>query len=417
MAVEVIMPALGMTQETGILVEWLKSEGDAVERGEPLMLVETDKSAVEIESPGSGTLRNVIAKTGDEFPVGTPIAVLVKDGEAVPEIAASTAPAGMPEPEATRPTVTTPATPLAKSIADKEGLDLKMVARTGDKVRKSDVLAHLELASAPDVILASPKAKRLADEASIPLSSLTGSGPDGAIIAADVMVPGHSLVQRHHETSRLWQVMAKRLTESWQNVPHFYLTYEAKADGLNNWYRSLKKSSEKVTVTDLLTRIVAHALELHPQVNGSWRNQAIVFNEQINVGLAVAIDDGLVVPVIHNANQRSIDELTDSRRDLIGKARSGSLRPDDFANGTFTISNLGMLGVSEFSAIVNPPQAAILAVGQAQDRAVVENGQLVVRNQMSLTLSCDHRVVDGAIGARFMQALVSLIESPALLIK
>lgn len=359
----------------------------------------------------------MIASEGDEFPVGALIAWLVADGETAPKIEAAVE---VKEPETFLESVQSEspaATPLAKVIAANEGVDLESVASGHDKIRKEDVLYHLNSPPASSVVLASPKAKRLGKEASVELANLTGSGPGGAIVAADVVAARRLRQSAPHETSRMWQVMAKRLTESWQTVPHFYLTYDANAEGLNTWYRSLKSRSDKLTVTDLITKVVAQALSMHPQVNASWRNQAVSANDSINVGLAVAVEDGLVVPVIQAADEKSIGELTDLRRSLIDKAHSGDLRPDDFANGTFTISNLGMLGVREFSAIVNPPQAAILAVGRSEDRAVVEDGRLVVRNQMTLTLSCDHRVVDGAIGARFMQTLVSLIESPAQLIR
>lgn len=417
MAVEVIMPALGMTQETGTLIEWLKSEGDAVKKGEPLMVVETDKTAVEIESPGEGILRNVNAKPGDEFPVGSQIAVLVADGEAVPEAASAQTPGPQTqkaEIHVEQPTSAPAATPLARSIAESENIDLHKVASSGAKISKADVLGYQNQADEHSLILASPKARRLAKQASVSLESIVGTGPQGVIVASDVP-PANAT--RSPQTGRVWQIMAKRLTESWQTVPHFYLTYDARLAGLNDWYRSLKnKPDSKVTITDLLTKIIGHALILHPQINASWRNGAIEFNDKVNIGLAVAVDAGLVVPVIHRANKQSVLDITNRRRQLVAQAREGTLTPDDVANGTFTISNLGMFGVREFSAIVNPPQAAILAVGMAEDRVVPANGQVVVQNQMTLTLSCDHRVIDGVTGARFMQTLISLLESPAQLI-
>jgi len=212
--------------------------------------------------------------------------------------------------------------------------------------------------------------------------------------------------------------MAKRLTESWQTVPHFYLTYEANVSALNDWYSNVRHQADpKITKTDLLLKLTSHALALHPQINAKWENGAIVFNEYVHVGVAVAIDGGLQVPVVHNTGRLTLRELAQCRSQLVERARNGSLSIEDVSHGTFTISNLGMYGVSEFCAIVNPPQAAILAIGAAEDKVVSVNGQFVSQSRMRMTLSCDHRVIDGATGALFMKSLVSLIESPMQIIE
>lgn len=425
MAIEVIMPALGMAQETGTLLEWLKSEGDGVEKGEPIMLIETDKTSVEIEASGSGYLANIEAQPGDEVPVGTRIALIVAEGEQIPDREPAEKTTDTPQSQQVV-TKTSPATPLARSVADAENIDIQAVTPTGSRIRKDDVVAHLHAAShsqESQVILASPKAKRLARELSLTLANIVGSGPDGAITADDVLsasgADAHPApLPVNPSTSRVWQVMAKRLTESWQTVPHFYLTYEASESALNDWYSSVRQQDgPKITKTDLLVKLTSHALALHPQINARWENGAIIFNDHVHIGLAVAIDAGLQVPVIHDTGKLTLRELAVRRGQLVERARSGSLSAEDVSSGTFTISNLGMFGVSEFCAIVNPPQAAILAIGAAEEKVVSVNGQFVSQRRMKMTLSCDHRVIDGATGARFMQSLVSLIESPMQIIE
>lgn len=424
MAIEVIMPALGMAQETGTLLEWLKSEGDEVEKGEPIMLVETDKTSVEIEANSTGYLANIEVQAGDEVPVGTRIALIVAEGEQVPNLKSSEKADTLQQPRVAADS--TPVTPLARSVADAEGVEIRAVKPSGSRVRKDDVLAHLHAASQPhesQVILASPKAKRLIAESSLQLESVVGTGPNGAIIADDVLLALGANEQPaslplNPSTSRVWQVMAKRLTESWQTVPHFYLTYEANVTAFNDWYSMVKQQTDlKITKTDLLLKLTSHALALHPQINARWENGAIIPNKNIHIGVAVAVDVGLQVPVIHNTGKLTLKELAVCRSQLVERARNGSLSIEDVSGGTFTVSNLGMYGVSEFCAIVNPPQAAILAIGAAEEKVVSLNGQFVSQSRMRMTLSCDHRVIDGATGALFMKSLVSLIESPMQIIE
>jgi pyruvate dehydrogenase E2 component (dihydrolipoamide acetyltransferase) len=385
-----------MAQETGTLLEWLKSEGDGVEKGEPIMLIETDKTTVEIEANGDGYLANIEAQPGDEVPVGTRIALIVAEGEEVPSYDPSEKVDTPPQQQVVGDTSLV--TPLAHSHEASQSTESQ-------------------------VILASPKAKRLAIESSLPLASIVGTGPNGAIIADDVLSAlggNEHLVSspKNPSTSRVWQVMAKRLTESWQTVPHFYLTYEANVSALNDWYSSVKHQADpKITITDLLVKLTSHALALHPQVNAKWENGAIVYNKSVHVGLAVAVDVGLQVPVVHNTDRLTLRELAVCRSQKVERARNGSLSTEDVSNGTFTISNLGMYGASEFCAIVNPPQAAILAVGAAEEKVVSLNGKFVSQRRMRMTLSCDHRVIDGATGALFMKSLVSLIETPMQIIE
>lgn len=450
MAKEIIMPALGMAQETGTLLTWHKRQGDTVNKGELLMTVATDKTDVEIEAPASGILQGVTLKEGEEAPVGQTIAWLLAPGEALPGAQANGATppattAAAPAPVATA--VPLPATPVAARMAAEHGVDLRLVKATGDRIQKEDVLAYLAeqekvappaaTAIANGKVLASPKARRLAEEQGLDLKTITGSGPDGAIIAADVLAAAQAKPVSQSPVSRLpiaqspvsqspisqspeaipmsrpWRIMAQRLQQSWTTVPHFYLERDVNATALGQWRKALQnRSSVKITYTDLMVKVVAAALRKHTRLNASWHNEQIIANSDINVGLAVAVEDGLLVPVVHGADRLGLADIAARRSDLVEKAGAGKLAPADLANGTFTISNLGMFGVERFNAIVNPPQAAILAVGAIVERVVPVNGQPAVQPMMTLTLSCDHRIVDGARAAQFLQTLVGYLEDP-----
>lgn len=453
MAKEIIMPALGMAQETGTLLTWHKREGDTVNKGELLMTVATDKTDVEIEAPANGILRGVILKEGEDAPVGQVIAWLLAAGEAIPGAkqngpAAPATPAAPAAQPTAAPTAPLPATPVAARMAAEHGIDLRLIKASGDRIQKEDVLAYLAEQDKPaqpattgtgnGKVLASPKARRLATEQGVDLASLTGSGPDGAIIAADVVaaaqakpVAAPAVIEAAPLTqspitqspavqpteaipmSRPWRIMAQRLQQSWTTVPHFYLERDVNASALGQWRKALQaRSSAKITYSDLMVKTVAAALRKHPRLNASWQNEQIIGNAEINVGLAVAVEDGLLVPVVHHADRLGLAEIAARRVDLVEKAQNGKLPPADLTNGTFTISNLGMFGVERFNAIVNPPQAAILAVGAIVERVVPVNGQPAVQPMMTLTLSCDHRIVDGARAAQFLQTLVSYLEDP-----
>lgn len=451
MAKEVYMPALGMNQETGTLLRWLKAEGEPVQKGEPLMEVATDKTDVEIEAPASGILRAVTAAEGEDVPVGQVIALIAAPDEviAAPPVA-PLAPAEQAAPA--RPTPILPprqpaarastarrgepsVSPLAARIAAEHGVDLAAVTPTGSRIQKEDVLAYLaaQPASAEGRVLASPKARRLAAEAGVDLAGIAGSGPDGAVLAADVLAaapapapvraaagtaaPGESASGEGVPMSRMWKVMAERLSESWATVPHFFLAREVDASALMAWREAAQSRSEaKITYTDLLVKVVAGALRRHPRLNASWQNNGITANAEVHIGIAVAVDDGLLVPVIRYADQIGLGEIAGARADLVARAQAGRLAPDDLQGGTFTISNLGMFGVDHFSAIVNPPQAAILAVGRILDKVVPVNGQPSVRPMLGLNLSADHRVVDGARAARFLESVAAAIEDPLRLL-
>ncbi len=424
---EVIMPALGMAQDEGVLLRWLKREGEMVEAGEPLMEVATDKVDVQVEAPASGVLTAVTAQEGDEIPVGQVIGLIAAEGEELPPAATPTPTGDIPdEATAAPPPESRASSPVAARMAAEHGIDLSQVPASGERISKEDVEAHLRSAASPERVLASPKARRLARERGVDLASLAGSGPEGAVLAADVPLesqpvpsapqPVPALGQPEQQpVSRMWQIMAQRLTESWNSVPHFYLVREVDAGQLMSWRDLLAADGEgaaKVTFTDLLTKLAALSLAAYPRLNSFWQDGAILTNPDVNVGLAVAVEEGLLVPVVHNADRLRVEEIAVRRADLVARASQGALQPNDFAGGTFTISNLGMFGVDAFNAIVNPPQAAILAVGRIADRVVALDGQPAVRPMMTLTLSCDHRAVDGVRAAQFLDALVGLIEEP-----
>ncbi len=434
---EVIMPALGMAQDEGVLLRWLKKEGEIVQAGEPLMEVATDKVDVQVEAPASGLLTAVTAQEGDEIPVGQVIALIAAEGEELPAKPVSAPLAtDIEDSEGEPPAQSVPSqsrvpSPVAARMAAQHGIDLADVPAVGGRISREDIEAHMRTAGAGVRVLASPKARRLARERGIDLASLAGNGPQGAVLAADVPLtvqpPTESITQPQPvpapaasppdqpTVSRMWQIMAQRLTASWTSVPHFYLVREVDATGLQGW-RSLLASKTpdrvNVTYTDLLTKLTALSLARFPRLNASWRDGEILFNPDINIGLAVAVPEGLLVPVVHKADQLQVEDIAARRTDLVARANRAALMPDDFAGGTFTISNLGMYGVDAFNAIVNPPQAAILAVARITDRVVAVDGQPAVRPMLTLTLSCDHRAVDGVMAAQFLDTLAALIEEP-----
>jgi pyruvate dehydrogenase E2 component (dihydrolipoamide acetyltransferase) len=362
--------------------------------------------------------------------------------------------------------------PLAARIAAEHNVDLSQVKSSGRRIQQADVLAHIQnqenapvgtrfIASAPKpstsaltasvsspstapaqlpsvaarLTMASPKARRLAMEQGVDLSTIQGSGPQGAVLAADVLaaaaqgaqapaqyagvgtemdqVASNGAVDHDMSVSTIWRIMAERTTQGWTSVPHFYLVREVNASRLISWREQVvKRSAEKVTYTDVLVKIVAAALRLHPRVNASWHEGKITLKQAVNVGLAVAVEEGLVVPVILQADTLGLSEIARQRAELVAKAQAGKLRPQDISDATFTISNLGMYHVDAFNAIINAPQAAILAVGRIAERVVPVNGQPAVQPMMVLTLSCDHRVVDGARGAQFLDTIAALVEEP-----
>ena len=385
MAISVVMPALEMAQETGKLLAWRKKEGESVAKGETLLEIETDKAVMEIESPGDGVLAGVKVQEGAVVPVGQTIAWIVRPGEnPPPEVTAPTM-SGRATTGPTRPAVTAPAP--------------EQPSGSGPRI--------------------SPKARQLARERGIDIANLRGSGPEGAIVAEDVLASVQAQVASGSKVETLGSVgrlMAERTTQSWTTVPHFFVTREVDAAALVQARQELLRAFEtppgvKVTHTDLLLALVARALLNNPRVNASWAGSGVRPNSEVNISIAMAVEDGVVGAVIHNADKLSVGDIAAQRRDLTERARAGRLRPADISGGTFTISNLGMYNVDAFSAIITPPQAAILAVGRIADRVVAVDGKPAVRPMLTMTLSCDHRVADGARAAAFLDDLAKLIEN------
>ncbi len=402
MAVSVVMPALEMAQETGKLVSWLKKEGEPVKKGEMLLEVETDKAVVEIEAQSDGVLGGVTANTGDVVPVGQTIAWLLKPGESVPQLGTPT-----------------------------------QTGRTGAAAKPAAAAAAAAVPTAADPPSAagariSPKARKLAREHGLDLSTITGSGPGGEILADDILKASAaesaapdvevrsaapSLAPSAgpaDAVSSIGRIMAERTTLSWTTVPHFFVSRDIDVSALKSARDAMVPKIEelhgvKMTHTDLIVAAVARALRKHPRMNASWDNGRITLHQDINVGLAIAVENAVVAAVVHKADKASIGDIAKQRIDKASKARANKLSPADISGATFTISNLGMFNVDAFTAIIVPPQVGILAVGAMVDRVVVVEGMLAVRSMMTVTLSSDHRVVDGASAARFLNDVVVAI--------
>jgi pyruvate dehydrogenase E2 component (dihydrolipoamide acetyltransferase) len=405
------MPALGVAQETGKLLRWLRAEGDNVAAGEPVMEIETDKVTVEIEAPASGVLAGIRAAEGADVPVGEVVALILAEGEAPPSPAQEGAPASpgkaetrstLEEDEASSRAPLAPGAPPLPPSPPAGGDD-------GDGSRRS-----------PRRAPSSPLARRRARERGVDLAAVTGTGPGGAVLVSDVLASGEprgegtpASAAQAQPDSAIWKRMAERTTASWTSAPHFYLFRDVNAEQLIGWRASLESRGDaEVTYTDLLVKIAAESLQRHPEANARWEDGRVILVPQVNVGLAVAVDAGLVVPVIAGADRLTVGEIADRRRKLVARARDGSLGLEDVREGTFTLSNLGMYGVDMFAAVINPPQAAILATGRIGERVVPMDGRPAVQRGMTLGLSCDHRAMDGARAARFLDTVASLIEEP-----
>lgn len=410
MAHSIVMPALEMAQETGKLLSWRKKEGEAVSKGEPLLDVETDKAVVEVEAQADGILAGLKAREGDVIPVGQTIGWIVAPGEKPPveEVSAASG----------RRMDSAPAVTAAVAAAS----------------------AAAPVAAPATVARVSPKARRLAKEHGVDLALVRGSGSDGEIFAEDVMAfvasggpaagtaaaPAKAPVARAEASaaaglSQIARLMAERTTQSWTTAPHFFVSRDIEAGALLAAREKFgpaieKERGAKLSHTDLLIAAVARALEKHPLVNASWTGHGIQLHPEINVGIAMAVDDGVVAPAIPSTNKKKLGEITALRGDLATRARANKLRPADLAGATFTISNLGMYQVDSFTAIIVAPQAAILAVGRISDRVVAVDGKPGIRPMMTLTLSCDHRVFDGARAALFLNDLAAAIVEPEKLL-
>ncbi|MEA3310457.1 MAG: dihydrolipoamide acetyltransferase family protein [Chloroflexota bacterium] len=379
MAIPVIMPKLEMAQETATVVEWLKQEGEEVEKDEPLLVVETDKITVDIESPASGILAGVRAGPADVVPVTEIIAYLLKPGETMSQEMTAAPP------------------PLSASAA------VQTVPTTAGT-------------------RATPAARRIARERTVDLRTITGSGPHGRVQAADVLTSTIT-PERPEQAAEviplqgIRRTSAQRLTASYQEIPHVYFTMRVDMGEFEKTRAALNARDPRVSITALLVKAVAWALKRHPGLNSTLRGTEIHLLPEINVGVAVALEEGLIVPVVQHADLKSVAEIARRVNELVTRAREGQLTPTDVAGGTFTLSNLGPFGIEQFTAIINPPQVAILAVGATRPEAIVSpEGQIVIRPVFRMTLAADHRVVDGALAARFLVELREVLENPTLLL-
>jgi len=396
MAISVVMPALEMAQENGKLLAWRKKEGERVTKGEPLLEIETDKAVVEVEAPADGILAGITAEVGAVIPVGETIAWLVAPGENPPAKAATAAPAA-------RATSTAQAPAAAPAVS--------------------------RLTAEPAPMQISPKARRLAKELGVDIGQIRGTGPEGTITSDDVQAAADAKGSRStpvtmaapaavaaaEPLSQLARLMAERTAQSWTSVPHFFLAQTVDAGELveaQKKERARNVAGTAPTITDLLIALISRVLEKHPKMNASWAGDGIRLNPEINISVAMAVKDGVVGAVIPRANKENLAAISTFRRELTERARAGRLRPTDISGGTFTLSNLGMYGVNAFTAIITPPQCAILAVGAIADAVVPVNGEPGVRPMMTMTLSSDHRVVDGARAAEFLGDLVNAIREP-----
>jgi pyruvate dehydrogenase E2 component (dihydrolipoamide acetyltransferase) len=408
---EVIMPKMGDGMEEGTLLEWLKKDGDKVKSGEVIGNIQTDKATLELESPGSGTLTGLLIEAGQTVPVGVPIAAILKEGEKLPE--------GWSKGGGAKKAAAAPKEQVAEGkepVAAAKEQAAPSKAQNGDDGRTK----------------ASPLAKKLARESGVEIAALAGSGPGGRVVAEDVK----AAIKQGHRTpsfqpvaatasedkkvplNNLRRIIAQRTAESKQSAPHFYVTVEVdveKIEALREFFK--EEESGKVSVNDFVVKACAMALLEMPIVNSSFQGDHLLQYGAVNVGVAVAVDDGLLVPVIKNAQAMTLRQIADSSRYLVDKARAGKLTPDEMSGSTFSISNMGMLNVDEFSAIINQPNAAIVAIATAKRRVVpVSDEEVEIRTMMNVTGSFDHRVVDGALGAKFMNVVRDYLQNPTRLL-
>jgi pyruvate dehydrogenase E2 component (dihydrolipoamide acetyltransferase) len=417
MITKVHMEALSPTMEEGQLVRWLKAEGDAVSNGDILAEVETDKATMELVARGDGVLRKILLAAGGTAPVGSVIGVIAAAGEDVSGLegagggAAAAPPAGGPAPaKASGPAVAPAAAGPTPAPAP--------AAEAGGRVK------------------ASPLARRLADDLGVDLARVEGSGPGGRVVKRDVEaaregapapapagITALAAPESEYEdvpVSQMRKTIAKRLVESIGPIPHFFLTVDVDMGrviearrSINAW---LEKQGEKISLNDIVLKAVAAALRKHPDCNAQWHGTHVRRFGAVHLGVAVAIEDGLITPVVKNAHLKGIAQIAREVRELAARGREKRLMPDEYTGSTFSVSNLGMFGIHEFTAIINPPEAGILAIGGVEETPVVVDGQVVVRPRMRVTMSCDHRVIDGAQGSRFLATLKAMLEEPATIV-
>ena len=461
MATQVVMPKLSPTMEEGQLSRWLKKEGDKVSMGEPLAEIDTDKATMEMQALGSGVLRKILIQEGESAPLGQLIAVIGDENE---DISALLSEAGSGKAAAANKESTEPSAEAEADGAQQESAEASPEGERTQETAKGETLAGdtgaqpsdggqqsgngAKSAARPAAeggrLIVSPLAARMAAEAGINLRTLTGSGPSGRIVKRDieeamksapaaqpapapagaVEARGQQPAQpsqiegaspyRDEPMSEMRRTIARRLVTSIGPVPHFFLTTEVEMDRAAEARRQINEMNPdlKISLNDLIIKVAALSLIQHPQVNSSFQEKAVRYYERADIGVAVAIEEGLITPVIRAAESKGLGQIATEVRELAERARARKLRPEEYTGATFSVSNLGMFGIDEFTAVINPPEAAILAVGAMTPKAVVRDGEIVVRQMMRVTMSCDHRVIDGATGARFLQTFKKMLENP-----
>ena len=452
MATKVFMEALSPTMEEGRLVKWLKNEGDTVKSGDALAEVETDKAIMELVARGDGVLRKRLLNEGDTAPVGSLAGVIATADENIDALVAG---AGTPAPAAGAPApekvVATQQETAGASSVPRRADESQGEASTPPQQKVADVPPAPASAAPPaplqpggnnapagGEVRSSPLARRLASERGLDLQSVQGSGPNGRIIKRDIeaaaaagaapratAAPASSapVIPRegdfHDEPlTQIRKTIAKRLGESIGPIPTFYLTAEFDLTRVMEMRKAMTELGDqfKVSVNDVLLKATAIALSQHPEVNAHWLGDRIRYHNRVHLGMAVATDDGLIVPVIWDADRKRMSDISREAKELARRARDRKLKPEEFTGSTFSVSNLGMFGIDQFTAIINPPEAGILAIGTSEEKLVVVDGEPVVRSRVRVTMSCDHRVIDGAVGAKFLQTLRRLIENPLMLV-
>jgi len=438
MATQVVMPKLSPTMEEGQLARWLKKEGDKVSMGEPLAEIDTDKATMEMQALANGVLRKILIHEGESAPLGQPIAIIGETDEDISELL-KTASAAKPA-KAEAPSEKLPESEVAPAVEAKP----QDSASTAPPSVKGDGQRPPEAAAPSGRTLISPIAARMAAEAGINLSSLKGSGPGGRIVKSDIeaalsskrepsakpalrpitlprqaepgAVYGPS-AYRDEPMSEMRRTIARRLVTSLGPVPHFFLTSEIDMERAADMRRSINElyPDAKLSINDLIIKVAAVALIQHPQVNASFQEKTIRYYEHADIGIAVATENGLITPVVRAAELKSLTQIADEVRELAERARARKLKPEEYTGATFSISNLGMFGIEEFTAVINPPEGAILAIGAMAPKPVVRENEIIIRQTMRATMSCDHRVIDGATGAKFLQTLKQIMENPLYL--
>ena len=449
MATQVIMPKLSPTMEEGQLSRWLKKEGDKVSMGEPLAEIDTDKATMEMQALGSGVLRKILIQEGESAPLGQLIAIIGEPDEDISALTAQASSSQLPKAAAPAGPTKEPNEPGPGPTIVPEAAARAAGDASGNASGNGSQEAAQPQESSSGRLIVSPLAARMAAESGIDLRSVSGSGPGGRIIKRDVeqlisgsksTTPAAQAPQRHlravetspfqksataqasayrdEPASEMRRTIAKRLVTSLGPVPHFFLTTEIEMDRAAEMRKGINELDPelKISINDIIIKVAAAALMQHAQVNASFQDKVVRYYEHADIGVAVAIEEGLITPIVRAADQKSLSEIAVEVRDLAERARHRKLRPEEYLGASFSVSNLGMFGIDEFTAIINPPEAAILAIGAMSPKPVVRNNELVIRQMMRVTMSCDHRVVDGATGAKFLQTFKKILENPLFLV-